>query len=66
MGSVLFRRYENGRISQHGNVDQQCKVLVNNTIDEDNGKWKCEVTYIDDTGTAVQAAGEVAVTVTSK
>lgn len=66
MGAIIFRSYENGQISQHGNVDQQCGVLVNNTIDEDNGKWKCEVAYIDDTGTAVQATGEVAVTVTSK
>ena len=66
MATVRFCSYENGRISKHGNVDQQCGVLVNNTIDEDNGKWKCEITYNDAKGTAVQATGEVAVTVTSK
>jgi len=55
--------YESGRISQHGDADRQCGISVNKAVDEDNGKWKCQVTSIDASGNAVPATREVDVTV---
>ena len=63
---IYLCSYESGRISQHGDADRQCGISVNKAVDEDNGKWKCQVTSIDASGNAVPATREVDVTVASK
>ena len=58
--------YESGRISQHGDNDRQCGISVNKAVEEDNGKWKCQVTFSDDSDNAALKMREIDVTVTGK
>ena len=58
--------YESGRILQHGDSDRQCGISVNKAIEEDNGKWKCEVTFIDANYNATRITREIDVTVTGQ
>ena len=58
--------YESGRILQHGDSDRQCGISVNKAIEEDNGKWKCQVTSIDDSDNAALKMREIDVTVTGQ
>jgi len=55
--------YEAGRIKQHGDATKQCGVKINKALDTDNGKWKCQVTSIDETSNAISETKSVDVTV---
>ena len=58
--------YESGRIFQHGDSDRQCGISVNKAVEDDNGKWKCEVTSIDAHYNATRITREIDVTVTGQ
>ena len=40
-------KYEGGRIKQHGNLENQCGIVIENAKQSDNGKWQCQMTYVD-------------------
>ena len=56
-------KHEGGRIQQTGNMEKECTILVNNANEEDNGKWQCQLAYVDTENDAIPKSKDVDVEV---
>ena len=58
-------KYEGGRIIQHGNLENQCGIVIENAKQSDNGKWQCQMTYVDKDNNAIPKHQDIDVAVAS-
>ena len=56
-------KHEGGRIQQTGNMKKECTILINNANEEDNGKWQCQLAYVDTENDAIPKSKDVDVEV---
>ena len=56
-------KHEGGRIQQTGHMEKECNILINNANEEDNGKWQCQLAYVDSENDAIPKSKDVDVEV---
>ena len=56
-------KYEGGRITQIGNLENMCGIVIKNAQPSDNGKWQCQLTYVDKDNNAIPKHRDIDVAV---